>query len=317
MRYSSTMDADPGVAPAPRDALVESRFIEANGLRFHVKQCGHGDRLALCLHGFPQSAETWRHLLPTLARLGYRAWAPDLRGYGRSDRPRGVQAYAIERLMEDVAGLIDASGARSTLLVGHDWGAIVAWYFAMRKLRALERLVIVNVPHPAAMERALRGSRRQLLRSWYVFFFQIPGLAERLLAARDGRLLVRALRNSSAPGCFSEAALEGYRRAVREPGAARAMVSYYRALLRGGGRRQRRLGYPVIETPTLMIWGEEDVALGKETTEGTDRHVADLQLRFLPGVSHWVPEEAPEAVETMLEAWLAGRPVPEAHEVRP
>ncbi len=217
-----------------------------------------------------------------------------------------------------MAGLIDASGARSTLLIGHDWGAIVAWYFAMRKLRALEGLVIMNVPHPAAFERALRTSWRQRGRSWYAFFFQLPWLPERMLAARDGRWLVDALRNTSnRPDTFPDEILEQHRRAVREPGAARAMVNYYRALARGGGRRQRRLGYPTIETPTLMIWGEEDVALGVETTHGTDRFVSDLQLRFLPGVSHWVQQEAPEVVNAMLEAWLRGQPVPEAHEVAP
>lgn len=304
------MDADPGVAPAPSDA-----FVEANGLRFHVRACGSGDRLALCLHGFPQGAICWRHQLPLLARLGYRAWAPDLRGYGRTSRPDRVQDYAVEHLLDDVAGLIDAAGARSTLLIGHDWGAIVAWYFAMRKLRALERLVIMNVPHPAVLEGALRKSWRQKGRSWYAAFFQLPWLPERALAARNGRLLTRALLKSSARGTFPEEVLEHYRRAVVEPGAARAMANYYRALVRGGGMRQRQLGFPVIETPTLMLWGTEDVALRIETTYGTERHVKDLTLRYLPGVSHWVQEEAPDVVNAMLEAWLAGRPVPEAREV--
>ncbi len=309
------MDADPGVAPAMPQTSVET--VEANGLRFHVAACGRGERLALCLHGFPESSTSWRHQLPLLARLGYRAWAPDLRGYGRTERPTLVEDYAIEKLLDDVAGLIDASGARSTLLIGHDWGAIIAWYFAMRKLRSIERLVIMNVPHPGAMERELGKGWHQRRRSWYALFFQVPGLPEWTLRARGGRLFTRALRRSALdPRTFPEEVLEEHRRAVLAPGAARAMLNYYRALLRGGGQRQRRLGYPVIETPTLMIWGEEDVALRVETTEGTERWVADLTLRRLPGVSHWVQQEAPEVVNAMLEAWLTGRPVPEAAELR-
>src|SRR5512135_3722025 len=121
------------------DAEIRHEFVQANGLRFHVAACGEGERLALCLHGFPECWYSWRNQLPLLARLGYRAWAPDMRGYGESDRPPHREDYAIERLMADVAGLIDASGARSTLLLAHDWGGIVAWYFAMRQVRPLER----------------------------------------------------------------------------------------------------------------------------------------------------------------------------------
>jgi pimeloyl-ACP methyl ester carboxylesterase len=153
---------------------IREERVQANGLGFQVAACGEGERLALCLHGFPECGYSWRNQLPLLARLGYRAWAPDLRGYGGSDRPEGIESYAIELLLEDVAGLIDASGARSTLLIGHDWGAAVAWLFAMRRVRPLERLVIMNVPHPGIMERKVRRLSRQTLRSWYMFFFQLP-----------------------------------------------------------------------------------------------------------------------------------------------
>ena len=167
---------------------IAHEFVQANGLRFHVATCGEGDHLALCLHGFPECWYSWRYQLPLLAELGYRAWAPDLRGYGQTDRPPRREDYAIERLLDDVAALIDASGARSTILVAHDWGAIVAWYFAMRRQRPLERLVIMNVPHPAVIERAIRRPR-QLLRSWYVLFFQIPGLPELLMGAQRARAI--------------------------------------------------------------------------------------------------------------------------------
>jgi epoxide hydrolase 4 len=291
---------------------IRHEFVRANGLRFHVASCGEGDRLALCLHGFPECWYSWRYQLPLLARLGYRVWAPDLRGYGQTDRPTRLQDYAIEHLVEDVAGLIDAAGCRSTLLIGHDWGAVIAWVFAMRQTRPLDRLVIMNVPHPALFQSALH-TWPQLKRSWYVFFFQLPWLPERFLAADNYSAIARAFRGMAVDKSrFPDEVLSVYRDNAAQPGALTAMVNYYRAVLRGGGAmRQRKLGYPRIETPTLMIWGEHDTALGKETTYGTERYVEELTLRYLPNVSHWVQQEAPETVNAMLEAWLTGGPVPE------
>jgi pimeloyl-ACP methyl ester carboxylesterase len=297
--------------------IIAHDFVQANGLRFHVATCGDGERLALCLHGFPESWYSWRHQLPLLAQLGYRGWAPDLRGYGQTERPAHLADYAIERLLDDVAGLIDASGARSTLLIAHDWGAVIAWYFAMRRPRALERLVIMNVPHPAVMERVIR-TPRQLLRSWYVLVFQMPGLPEFFLGAAHARAVGDIFRNMAVDKRrFPDEVLQVYRDNAAEPGALTAMINYYRALVRGGGaNRQRRLGYPVIDVPTLMIWGENDAALGKETTYGTDVYVRELTLRYLPNVSHWVQQEAPEVVNAMLSAWLTGQTVPEAGEAQ-
>jgi pimeloyl-ACP methyl ester carboxylesterase len=290
--------------------------VDANGLRFHVATCGDGERLALCLHGFPECWYSWRFQLPLLAGLGYRAWAPDLRGYGESSRPPRLEDYALEHLLADVAGLIDAAGAPSVLLLAHDWGAVIAWYFAMRRIRPLERLVIMNVPHPAPFAREARHWR-QIRRSWYALFFQIPRLPEALLRAGDYRAVREAFRGSAKdPKRFPDEALRVYRDNAARPGALTAMLNYYRALVRGGGgERQRQLGYPVIDVPTLMLWGKEDVALCVETTYGTGEYVQDLTLRYLPGVSHWVQQEAPEIVNGMLEAWLLDRPVPQAHEV--
>ena len=147
-------------APAPDE--IRDEFHYANGLRFRVLVAGEGDRLALCLHGFPECGYSWRHQMPLLARLGYKVWAPDLRGYGGTDRPDRMQDYAIETLMDDVAGLIDASGAKSTLLIAHDWGGLIATFFATRKLRPLERFVLMNIPHPAPVAPVqLPGSRRR------------------------------------------------------------------------------------------------------------------------------------------------------------
>lgn len=294
-----------------RDPRIRTDFVDANGLRFEVDKCGEGERLALCLHGFPEHSFSWRYQLPMLADLGYQAWAPNLRGYGNSSRPEGISAYALEYLLEDVAGLIDASGAQQTVLLAHDWGAVIAWYFAIRKIRPLQQLVICNVPHPQSMAGGINWE--QLKKSWYIFFFQIPGLAEKMMSRNDGALMRETMRSSAVDKSrFPDEVGEVYRGNAMQPGALTAMVNYYRALVRGGGaKRQRAQGLPMIETPTLMVWGEDDVALTKETTYGTEKYVRDLTIRYLPRVSHWVQQEQPEAVNAMIAAFLQGQVVPE------
>src|SRR5277367_1876371 len=179
---------------------VEWIRVPANGISFEVATMGTGDRLALCLHGFPEHAISWRHQMPPLAKLGYRVWAPNLRGYGATDSPQEVSAYRTKTLVEDVAALIKASGAKETLLIAHDWGGALAWMLAMRQPELISRLVIMNVPHPACFARELRKPH-QLLKSWYMFFFQIPALPEFLLG-RDharpiGDMFRRGTRNPS------------------------------------------------------------------------------------------------------------------------
>jgi epoxide hydrolase 4 len=291
------------------DAPIRTTFVKANGLTFEVDQCGTGDKFALLLHGFPESKYSWRHQMPLLARLGYTVWAPNMRGYGKSSRPAAVADYHIDHLVADAAALVDAAGGKHTLLMAHDWGAIVAWQFAIRKARPLERLVIMNVPHPACMTRELR-TWAQLKKSWYVFFFQLPWLPERMLSARGGDAIRRAFVDMAIDKArFPVAVTDEFRRNALEPGALTAMVNYYRAALRAGsGAMNPQPG--TVDVPTLMIWGEADTALGKETTVGTDQYVKNLTLRYLPGVSHWVQQEAPEKVNAMIEAWIKNDPVP-------
>jgi pimeloyl-ACP methyl ester carboxylesterase len=287
--------------------------VVANGLRFRVAACGDGPRLALLLHGFPETSHSWRHQIPLLARQGYRVWAPDLRGYGGSERPLRVADYALEHLIADVGGLVDASGAERVVLVGHDWGGLIAWYAAIRRVRAFERLVVMNLPHPAAGRAGFRRPA-QWVRSLYALFFQIPRLPEWLLARDEGRWLVGRMRGTYVhPERFTDADAEAMRAALMEPGALTATLHYYRALVRGGGmRRQQLLGCPPIEIPTLLLWGARDVALTIQTTWGTERWVPDLTLRYLPDAGHFVHQDEPERVNAMLEAWLGGAPVPTA-----
>lgn len=288
---------------------IGHEFIEANGLRFSVATAGSGDRLALCLHGFPECWYSWHHQMPLLADLGYRVWAQDLRGYGETSRPPRVQDYAIEHLMDDVSGLIDASGATSVTLLAHDWGGVIAWWFAMRALRPLDRLVIFNAPHASAMaERQM--TLRQRMRSAYVLFFQLPYLPERVFGKNAANLPRMLQRAAGRPDAFSREDLEIYRASAAVPGAMTAMINYYRALVRGGFRRQLAAGSPPIETPTLLVWGVEDPALGVHITHGLGAHVPNLTTRYLPGVGHWSQQEAPEDANRLLAAWLRDEPVP-------
>jgi pimeloyl-ACP methyl ester carboxylesterase len=297
------------------DAITH-RTVHANGLDFHVAVAGSGEKLALCLHGFPESCFSWRHQMPMLAQLGFTVWAPDLRGYGKTSRPLGVPAYSMDNLREDVAALIEASGAKATVLVGHDWGALIAWDYAMFGRVPISRLIIMNVPHPALAQQGLR-TLKQLAKSWYIFFFQLPRVPEWALARNGYAAIAQAFRGMAVDKSrFPREVLRVYQDAAAQPGALTAMLNYYRALVRGL-RANRRRGTPRIEVPTLMLWGEVDAALGKELTYGTDRYVSDLTLRYLPNVSHWVQQEAPETVNQMMAAWLTGEPVPMAPQIAP
>ncbi|MFN9849323.1 MAG: alpha/beta fold hydrolase [Alphaproteobacteria bacterium] len=283
---------------------MRTTTIETNGFRFAVDEAGDGDHLALCLHGFPESRYSWRYQLPVLAAMGYRVWAPDLRGYGETEpKPRAVADYCVDRLMEDVAALIDASGAKKVTLIGHDWGAGLAWTFATNKVRPLERLVIMNVPHPGVMRAHLGRSWAQLKKSWYMFFFQIPGLPERVTTAKDARAVRQAFHGMAVDKThFGPEVLDRYARDAQRPGAMTGMINWYRAAMRVPGKMAGP--WPVIETPTLIVWGEEDAALGIELLDGTDAYVPDLTIKRLPGVSHWVQQEAPEKVNAILKDWL-------------
>ena len=225
---------------------ITTRRLQTRTLTFAIDEAGAGEDVALCLHGFPESRFSWRHQLPFLAELGWHAVAPDLRGYGETDRPTDLKAYRIEHLVDDAAAIFDALGTRRGLLVGHDWGAVIAWAFAIGRVRDLTGLVIMNVPHPAVFQHALRRSPRQMARSWYVAFFQLPILPELLLRAGDARAVGRAFsRMAVNKDAFPEDVLARYRADALRPGALTAMLNYYRA---NAASLIRRADPPVIET---------------------------------------------------------------------
>ena len=282
-----------------------TRTLRTSTLDFAIDEAGDGADVALCLHGFPENRYSWRHQLPFLAGLGWHAVAPDLRGYGGTTRPLGRQAYRMPHLVADTAAIFDALGARRRLLIAHDWGALIAWQFAIEQTLPLDGLIVMNVPHPAVFRRVLRHSPRQIARSWYVFFFQLPALPELMLRARGARAVGQAFAGMAVDKtAFPPEVLAHYRQAASQPGALTAMINYYRANFTSLATSTRP---PMLRTPTLMVWGEQDAALGLELTEGYEPYVADFTLRRLPGVSHWVQQEAPGQVNAAMGDWLAAR----------
>lgn len=308
-------------------------MVETNGVRLHCAIDGEGP-LVILLHGFPECWYSWRHQLAALAPV-CRVVAPDLRGYNESDRPPGVEAYRTEILVEDVLGLVRAFGEQEATIVGHDWGGAIAWLFASRHPEATRRLAVLNCPHPAIMADHLRRNPRQLLRSWYMFFFQIPWLPETLLGLNRAWAIANGIRRSAVQAHrFSDDDLERLRDAASRPGALRAAINYYRAMFRSPEAQAglpawwRRFLYgdstaapdaprtvddwPRIHCPTLLIWGEQDIALGRELVEGTERLIAaPFTLRLVPDAGHWVQQEQPEVVNAALLEFLGAAPAAE------
>lgn len=281
---------------------AESRSLAVGDLRLHAVMAGPEEGpLALVLHGFPECWYSWRHQIPALARAGYRVVAPDQRGYNLSDKPAGVERYQIDELTGDIVGLIHGLGHERATIVGHDWGGVAAWRLAMDYPEAVERLVVMNAPHPVAFAEALAADGSQRLKSWYMFAFQVPWLPEAVLGLwprRTARLFFRG--TAVRGGAFTETDLEVMAAALAQPGALRAMIHWYRAAFRY--RPARRAS--VIEVPTLLLWAEEDVALGKALTYGLGRWVRDLEIYYLADCGHWVQNEAPDEVNERLVGFL-------------
>ncbi|WP_135304274.1 alpha/beta fold hydrolase [Haloarcula amylovorans] len=283
--------------------------VETNGVELHVVTAGPEDgELVVLLHGFPEFWYAWHHQIRTLAEAGYRVVAPDMRGYNCSEKPDGVDSYHIDELVSDVAGLVRAVDRESAHVVGHDWGGLVAWQTAIDRPGIVDRLAVLNAPHPARYEELLRRSPTQIAKSWYAFFFQVPRLPEWSLRRGDFAVVKRMLREKPIrPDAFTETDIERYETALGRPGALTAAIDYYRALFRRNARltlTQGGLGDTSIEVPTLLVWGERDEMLDVRLTEGLDEWVADLRVERLPNASHWVQFDAPARVSEHLRSHL-------------
>lgn len=283
----------------------EHRVATVDGIRLHYVEAGHGP-LVVLLHGFPEFWYAWRHQIPVLAGGGCRVIALDQRGYNTSDKPAAVAAYRLDRLVDDVVGIIRAAGEDSAIIVGHDWGGAIAWSLAMAHPDAVRRLVVLNGPHPRRVFEEFRTAA-QLRRSWYVFFFQLPWVPEWLIRRGNFRALDLVLtRDPARRGAFTAADIAAYRSAIAQPGALTAAINYYRALFRSNPFRLYHALRP-IDCPTLLIWGERDRYLGRDFTEHLEPWVADLRVARIPEASHWVQADAPERVNALMLEFL--RPV--------
>ncbi len=301
--YYDPMAIDGSATEVPHAELqvAHGEAQVGGGIRLHYVEAGEGP-LVILLHGFPEFWYSWRNQIAPLAQAGYHVVAPDMRGYNLSDKPLGWRLYDGDRLAHDIAGLIRHFGVERAHVVGHDWGAAVAYSVAMRHPEVTQSLSILNVPHP---ERMLAGFRtwRQLRKSWYMFFFQIPGLPEKLIARDDFSFAKRSLRADS-PKAFSDVDLERYVEAWSQPGALTGMINYYRAALRRSPRAAQASLVP-IQTRTLVIWGERDRHLGAELAEPLPEWVPNVRVERIPEATHWVQHDAPERVNELLVGFFA------------
>jgi pimeloyl-ACP methyl ester carboxylesterase len=274
-------------------------YAEVGDVTLHYVEAGHGP-LVVLLHGFPEFWYGWRQQIAPLVTAGFRVVAPDLRGYNLSSGPDGVAAYTADKLAEDVRGLIRELGAESAMVVGHDWGGTVAWNLAANHPEVVDRLVILNAAHPRRLNEGLRNLH-QLLRSWYFFYFQFPRLPERRARRRHWRFLKRFLRDARPP--YTAAELERYVDAWSQPGAAKAMIDYYRAAVRLSSK-QGELG--PISAPTMVIWGQRDRYLGRQLAEPHHEDVPNLErVERLPDASHWVHHDEAKRVNELLVEFIA------------
>jgi pimeloyl-ACP methyl ester carboxylesterase len=295
---------------------MTSHFIEVNGIRLHYMEEGSGE-LVVLLHGFPEFWYGWRKQIPVLSRH-YRVIAPDMRGYNLSDKPKGADQYKIGILANDIAALIKKLGTGKVILVGHDWGAAVAWAVATLYPELISRLAILNVPHPAEMRKALLGfNLAQWKKSYYIFLFQLPRLPEWKIGKDIAGFFRKAFKKFSPipphPNLsarergysISEEEIQEYVKAYSHPGALTATINYYRAAIRYMDSFDITQPLPM---PVLMLWGEQDKALGKELTYHTTQYCTDLEIIYDPTSGHFIQYDNPELVNGKLLEFFNSRP---------
>jgi len=282
---------------------MDHQYIETNGIRLHVLQDGLQEGpLVILLHGFPEFSYGWKQQIPYLATAGYRVWTPDQRGYNLSDKPDGVAFYSLDELAADVVGLINAAGQKQAFLVGHDWGAAVAWWVATKYPERLSKMVVINVPHWAVMQKHLRSNFNQLLKSWYIFFFQIPRIPEILAQQSNWTILTKLLRNSSRRNTFTNSDLDKYRGAWSQPKAFRSMINWYRSFVQ---KPPSLPSNPRITVPTLLIWGTKDKFLGQEMAQPSIDLCDNGSLVLIEKATHWVQHEEADRVNELIKSFFS------------
>jgi pimeloyl-ACP methyl ester carboxylesterase len=284
---------------------MQAHFIATNGINLHVQTDGpeNGASVVL-LHGFPEFWYGWRRQIPALVEAGFRVIVPDQRGYNLSDKPKGVSAYDVDILARDVIGLLDHFEIQKARLVGHDWGAVVAWTVALQRPDRLEKLAILNVPHPDVMTRFVLGNPVQRKKSWYMFFFQLP-FVEWILSRNNFRNLERIL--AGRKGSFTPEDILEYKQAWSQPRALTGMLNWYRAPVRRGLRGSwdpNKVTLRRVNVPTLMLWGKRDVALSHEMAQPSIELCERGELVSFERATHWVQHDAADEVNQKLIAFL-------------
>ncbi|ALJ00028.1 alpha/beta fold hydrolase [Rufibacter tibetensis] len=279
---------------------TRERFYTTNGIELHVVEAGQpNDKVILFLHGFPEHWYGWKNQLSFFSQQRWLAVAPDQRGYNLSSKPEGVKSYTIDELTKDIVGLIPQLTDQKIVLVGHDWGGGVAWNVALHYPQLLEKLVILNMPHPKVIHQHLTSNPRQMLRSWYTGFFQIPWVPETVSSTFDFKLLENTLTGSALPNTFSQEDITAYKEAWKQPGALENMINWYRAYK-----------YNTVESPnpvevaTLLIWAKQDQFLGAELAQPSIEQCLNGHLVYLEEATHWLHHEKPDKVNNLILDFL-------------
>ena len=282
---------------------MEDLLFQNGAVDLHAIAAGPKDGpVVVLLHGFPEFWYGWRRQIEPLSAAGFRVIAPDQRGYNLSSKPSGMAAYALTELVSDVIAIADQLGREKIFLAGHDWGAAVAWSAALLHPQRIAKLAILNVPHPSVMRKFLSTRPHQLLRSWYMFFFQLPWLPEALFSAFNFRVGQRTLLRSSRPGTFSEDDFVQYRAAWSHPGALTGMINWYRALFRA----RVKFSDKTVRVPTRILWGERDAFLLAEMAHESLRYCTNAELFTFANASHWLQHEEPARVSELLIDFFRG-----------
>jgi len=280
---------------------------QVGGIRLHYAQFGSGDRLVILLHGFPECWYSWRHQLTALGEK-FTVVAPDMRGYNLSDKPSRIEDYRIDRLVDDVTGLIRHFGRDEAAIVGHDWGAGVAWAVALKHPEYVWRLVTLQVPPLAIWRKNM--TLKQAFRSWYMLFFQLPQIPEWFLSRNDFAALDRMFAQTvMRPGTVSETDIAVYKKALRQPGALTSAINYYRANFFPlfFSRRDDRTSHAekAVRVPTMFIFGERDHAIVPETVRGVGQFIDGPYREVrLATAGHWIQQEASSEVTAALRSFL-------------
>jgi epoxide hydrolase 4 len=281
---------------------LEHLTFDLADVSVHAVAAGPQDGpLAILLHGFPEFWYGWRSQIMPLAKAGFRVVVPDQRGYNQSSKPKAWQAYAVPCLVGDVLGIADSLECEHFMLAGHDWGGIIAWACAMEHEDRVGRLAILNAPHPSVFWKYARTHPAQVLRSWYVFYMQLPWLPEFLFEAANFRMMTETLVKTSRPGTFSELDFEAYREAWRQAGAPAGMINWYRAL-----RASTPSGNPTLEIPVRILWGARDHFLAPDLAERSLRHCRRGKLTVFPEATHWLQHEEAATVSNALTEFFSG-----------